>query len=86
MLLASHTRTALAGLIAGLLVAGLSLFISKRRVRVIFLATVVVVVAVVLPLSPLLNSWLVRGQTSEQVSDLSGRATVWPIVLSEPPS
>ncbi len=83
-LLASHTRTAMVGLVAGLLIAALSLFTTKRRVRVAFLATTVVLVAVVLPLSPVLNSWLIRGQTSQQVSNLSGRTEVWPTVLSEP--
>jgi O-antigen ligase len=83
-LLACHTRTALVGLVAGLLVAGFSLFTSKRRVRTVFLATSIAVLAVAVPLSPLINHWLVRGQTSAQVSNLSGRTTVWPLVLSEP--
>jgi hypothetical protein len=83
-LIACHTRTALAGLVAGLLVAGFSLFTSKRRVRVAFLGASIALIAVVLPLSPLLSHWLVRGQTAQQVSHLSGRTTVWPLVLSEP--
>ena len=83
-LLASHTRTALIGLFAGLLVAGLSLFATKRRVRLAFLAVLIAVVAVVLPLSPLLNRWLIRGQSSAQVSNLSGRKSTWSLVLTAP--
>ncbi len=82
-LLATHTRTALIGMVIGLLVACLSLFTASRRVRRL-LATVAVVVVVGLPLSPVINGWLIRGQTSAQVSNLSGRTTVWPLVLSEP--
>src|SRR6516165_1467632 len=36
MLVLTHTRTALIGMVAGLLVAGLSLFIAKARVRKLF--------------------------------------------------
>jgi hypothetical protein len=82
--IATHTRTALVGLVAGLFVAALSLFITKRRVRRVFGIGLVVMVTVVLPLSPLINSWLVRGQSSQQLTNLSGRTTVWPLVLHEP--
>jgi O-antigen ligase len=83
-LLATHTRTALIGLVVGLAVAGLSLFTSNRRVRRAMAAVAIVVVLVGLPLAPLISSWVVRGQTSSQFTDLSGRTTVWPLVLAEP--
>jgi hypothetical protein len=82
-LVATHTRTALFGMMVGLLVASLSLFTTSRRVRKILVTTIIVVVVVALPLAPLLSSWLVRGETSTQFSNLSGRTRVWPLVLSE---
>ncbi len=83
-LLASHTRTALLGLIGGLLVAGLSLFLSKGRVRRAFAISFVVIVAVVLPLSPQISSWLARGQDTQAIQSLSGRTSYWHLVLSAP--
>jgi len=83
-LIASHTRTALIGLLIGLLVAGLSLFMSNRRVRQAFLVVIVVALTVLLPLSPLVSSWLIRGQSSEAIGSLSGRTSYWHMVLSEP--
>jgi hypothetical protein len=82
-LLATHTRTAIAGLLGGLLVATLSLFVARRRVRRILGVTLIVIVTVALPLSPLISSWLIRGQNSQELTHLSGRTQVWPLVLSE---
>ncbi|HLX88624.1 MAG TPA: O-antigen ligase family protein [Acidimicrobiales bacterium] len=80
---ATRTRTALAGLVLGLLVAGLSLFLSQRRVRRAFTICLVVIVTVVVPLSPRITSWLERGQSTTDIRTLSGRTKVWPLVLSE---
>ncbi len=83
-LIATHTRTALIGMVVGLVVAGLSLFTTSRRVRRVVATAVIVGVVVALPLAPLLSGWLVRGQTTAQFSNLSGRTLVWPLVLAEP--
>ena len=83
-LLLSHTRTALLGLVVGLAIAGISLLTRSRRARRAFAAVVLVSVTLVLPLSPVVSSWLVRGENSTEVSSLSGRTDVWPAVLSEP--
>lgn len=83
-LLASHTRTALLGLVGGLVVAGLSLFLSKGRVRRTFAISLVVIVVVVLPLSPQISAWLTRGQDAQALSSLSGRTSYWHLVLSAP--
>ncbi|MGP8205044.1 MAG: O-antigen ligase family protein [Acidimicrobiales bacterium] len=83
-LLLSHTRTALLGMLVALLLAGLSLVTGSRRVRRLFAAGMLVTVTVVIPLSPLISSWAVRGESASEVSDLSGRTEVWPQVLSEP--
>jgi O-antigen ligase len=83
-LIATHTRTALVGMVVGLVVASLSLFTSSRRVRRVLATVGIIVVVVVLPLTPLITGWLIRGQTSAQVTDLSGRTVVWSLVVSEP--
>jgi hypothetical protein len=84
VLLLTHTRTALVGLLVGLLVAGLSLFTASRRVRHIFAAVCAVIVFLVLPLSPILTSWLARGENTQELSTLTGRTKAWTAVLSEP--
>jgi hypothetical protein len=80
----TQTRTALLGLILGLVVGGVSLLTGSRRVRRAFAAVVLVTVMLILPLSPILSSYLVRGESTTEVSNLSGRTQVWPQVLSEP--
>ncbi len=76
ILLLTHTRTALIGMMAGILVAGLSLFTAKARVRKLFAATAVLVSIGVIALSSVVTTWLVRGD-SAQLTTLSGRTTVW---------
>ena len=66
------------------LVACFSLFTTSRRVRRVLATASIVAVVVLVPLAPLLSNWLVRGQTTSQLSNLSGRTKVWPLVLSEP--
>jgi hypothetical protein len=83
MLIATRGRTALAGMVVGLLVAALSLFLARRRVRRAFAILLVVIVTVVVPLSPLITSWLARGQSSAELNNLSGRTKVWPLVFSQ---
>jgi hypothetical protein len=82
-LIASHTRTALVAMLVGLLVAGLSLFVSNRGVRRAFAISLVVIVVIVLPLSPLISTWLARGQNADALTHLSGRTSYWGLVLSE---
>lgn len=79
----TQTRTALLALVVALIVATVSLLKTSRRSRRVLTWTVVVLLVVALPLSPLVNAWLVRGQNSSELSDLSGRTLVWPLVLSE---
>lgn len=82
-LLLTHTRTALVGLLVGLLVAGLSLFIGSKRVRRVFLSALLVMVFVVLPFSSVITHWLDRGENQQQLSSLTGRTIAWTAVLSE---
>lgn len=83
VLLLSHTRTALIGLGAGLLVAGLSLFSSRRRARRAFAALVIVAVAA-WSVSPVITTWLARGENSQELSQLTGRTKVWTLVFANP--
>jgi hypothetical protein len=84
VLLLTHTRTALIAMLAGLLVAGLSLMSSKRRVRRLF-ATVIVAAAVIGPgFAPLAKTWLDRGQSSQELTQLTGRTKVWTLLLANP--
>jgi hypothetical protein len=83
-LLLTHTRTALLAMVVALVVAGLSLLTGSRRVRKVFTTCVLLGVTVLLPLSPLVSSWLTRGESNTEVTNLSGRTLAWAQVLSEP--
>ena len=84
ILLLTHTRTALLAMAVGLLVGGLSLFVAKSRVRKAFLAVAVVVSAGALTLAGVVTNWLVRGESSQQLTALTGRTTVWQLVAGFP--
>jgi hypothetical protein len=84
MLVLSHTRTALAALIAGLLVAGLSLIVVKARVRKLFATAGAVVAVAVLAFSAVITTWLERGQSSKGLGNLTGRTEVWGPLLAAP--
>lgn len=84
LLLLTHTRTALVATVAGFLVACLSLLTSRRRVRTLF-AGLIVFVALVGPIAaPLVGSWLTRGQSSQQLTQLTGRTKAWDLVVNQP--
>ncbi len=84
MLILTHTRTALAGLIVGLLVAGLSLIVAKARARKLFAIACVVVGIGVITLSGFITNWLARGEGTQQLTDLTGRTTVWSALVTLP--
>ena len=54
ILVLTHTRTALTAMVVGLLVAGTSLFLAKRRVRKSLATMLIVVVVIAIPASPFL--------------------------------
>jgi hypothetical protein len=84
VLIATHTRTAFVAMVAGLLVAGVSLFLGQARVRrTSALGGLAAVLAATL-FAPELTSWLVRGQSAEQVMNLTGRTVVWSAIYSQP--
>jgi hypothetical protein len=83
-LLLTHTRTALAGMVAGIIVAGLSLFKVRARARKLF-ATIFVLVSIgALTLSGVVTTYLARGESTQQLTDLTGRTNVWAQILSAP--
>jgi hypothetical protein len=84
ILLLTHTRTALIALVAGVLVAGLSLFTSNSRVRKFFLAGVATVSVGVLTVAGVVTTWLARGENAQGLASLTGRTNFWALVLNEP--
>lgn len=76
-LLATHTRTALLGVVLGLVVAGASLFVGHARVRRTAAVALLVSLAGWIVFSPLIVSWLTRGQSAEELTQLTGRTRVW---------
>ena len=84
VLLLTHTRTALAAMITGLVLAGLSLVTAKARVRKFFAWIGAVVAIVAMTLASVVTTWLARGQNSHELSNLTGRTEVWGQVVSLP--
>ncbi|WP_181771903.1 O-antigen ligase family protein [Amycolatopsis pittospori] len=84
ILLLTHTRTAMLGLIAGVLIALLSLWMSSARARKVFAVVGLAGAVVAVALGSLLQAWFLRGQSEENFSSLTGRAKVWDALLSDP--
>ena len=83
ILILTHTRTALVAMIAGLVVAGMSLIVAKERVRKLFAAVGTITTIAILTASGAISGWLARGQGG-QLTELSGRTVVWGQVLNAP--
>ena len=84
MLILTHTRTEVIALLAGLLVAGLSMFAARARVRKLFSTLGIMMSITVIAFSSALTTWLARGQNTQQLTGLTGRTTVWSQLLSAP--
>jgi hypothetical protein len=84
ILILSHTRTALVALVAGLIVAGLSLVVAKARVRKLFAGLGAAAAIVIMTLSGLIATWLARGEGTQQLTSLTGRTTIWGPLLAFP--
>jgi hypothetical protein len=84
ILLLTHTRTALVGALGGIIIGGLSLIVSTRRVSKFFTIVVGAVAVAVLTSSAAITSWLARGQNSTQLFGLSGRTNFWGPLLAFP--
>ena len=84
MIVLSHTRTALIGMVAGILIAGLSLFTAKARVRKFFVAGLALVSVAVMTVASLLTTWLARGENGAGLTTLTGRTNYWALVVHLP--
>lgn len=86
MVVLSKTRVAAVALVAGLLCAGLSLFLARRRVRRVVGIALAVTPVLLVALTPLLVSWFSRGQSADEIAGLTGRKRVWEMLLNAPRS
>jgi hypothetical protein len=84
ILLLTHTRTALVGLVAGILVAGLSLFTVNSRVRRFFATGAAAVSIGVITVIGVVTTWLARGENAHGLATLTGRTNFWALVLNQP--
>jgi O-antigen ligase len=80
VLLETHTRTALLAVALGLAVAGASLFVGSARVRRTTAVVVLGSLTASTVFSPLIVSWLARGQSAQDLAQLTGRTKVWAAV------
>jgi hypothetical protein len=71
-------------MMVGLVVAGLSLFMTKARVRRLFASSAIILSVAGITLFSFLATWLARGEDTQQLSSLTGRTPVWQAVLSAP--
>lgn len=82
VLIGTHTRTALLATLIGLAVASASLFLGHVRVRRVSALGAVGAVIVTSLFASELTTWAMRGQTSEDVTQLTGRTKVWSAVVA----
>ncbi|GEL20980.1 hypothetical protein [Pseudonocardia asaccharolytica] len=82
LLLLSHTRTALIGLLVALGMAGLSLALTHGRVRRALAVAVGLGVVGAALFSQAVLTWLQRGQDTEELENLTGRQKVWDLLLA----
>lgn len=86
VVLLTHTRTALFAMVAGIAVAGISLLLTRQRVRRVLAVTIAASAIVALSFAPFLTTWLTRGESHHQLSNLTGRTTVWSELVAQPRS
>ena len=80
-LVGAHTRTALLAMTISLVVAGASMFLGHARVRRTSAVLAVIGVIAATFFAPLIVTWLWRGQSLEEASQLTGRTKVWTEIL-----
>ncbi len=82
LLVATHTRTALLGLIVGLVVASASLFLGYARVRRASGYALVVGILGGALFAPAIVTWVARGQSAADAIQLTGRTKVWSAIAA----
>jgi hypothetical protein len=84
IIILTHTRTALVGLGAGILVAGMSLFVVNARVRRFFGWSALIMSVAVVTAAGFITTWLARGENTQGLTSLTGRTNFWALVINEP--
>jgi hypothetical protein len=84
ILLLTHTRTAVLGFGIAILVSGLSLVTVKARALKFFAWAGAIGAIGILGLSSVITSFLVRGENTQELHDLTGRTQVWGPLLAYP--
>jgi hypothetical protein len=82
ILILTHARTELFGMMLGIVIASLSLFAVNARVRKFYAGAGLVLLIVITTLSGFLTTWLARGQEEDQLSSFTGRTEVWGPLLA----
>jgi hypothetical protein len=82
ILVGTHTRTAILGVIVGLALASASLFLGHARVRRTSASTLVAVIVIATLFAPQISNWAARGQSAEEATQLTGRTKVWSDVFA----
>jgi hypothetical protein len=80
----SHTRTAMLGLLVGLVVAGLSQLLTSSRARRAFTWGVIFAGLAAATLASAIQTWVLRGQDEENFANLTGREKTWNALLEHP--
>ena len=83
LLLLSHTRTALLGLVVALIVAGLGLVMTTPRARRALAGAVGAGLVAFVGFGQVIGDWLARGQEGEDLANLTGRTKVWDLLLAK---
>jgi hypothetical protein len=81
MLLTTHTRTAVVAMVVALAVAAASLFLGHVRVRRISALGALGAVMLATVFASELTNWILRGQTTQEATQLTGRTSVWAAVF-----
>jgi hypothetical protein len=84
VLVGTHTRTALLATVVGLAVASASLFLGHARVRRTSAGIAVFGVVAATLFASEVTKWALRGQTTQEASQLTGRTKVWSAVFDLP--
>lgn len=84
VLIATHTRTAVLGTVIGLVVATASLLLGHVRARRVALLSGAGTAVAAAFFTSALTTWALRGQTTQQVGEFTGRTNVWSAVFDTP--
>jgi hypothetical protein len=84
VLVATHTRTAVVGTLVGLAVATASLMLGHVRARRVTLLSGAATAVAAMFFASALTTWALRGQSTQEVGEFTGRTKVWSAVFDTP--